>query len=132
MGHITNLTSHNLVTEIMQNSFIIMVHFTHWNHALKTHLKNNNYKKMQNCVTFVHSQVCTSYLNTFICVSNMFSMHEIFMLNLWWHKLFFLDENQIKCCSHASMKTKIVTNMTYTRNSYKNVQRLLQMSNSCM
>jgi hypothetical protein len=61
-----------------------------------------------------------------------FSLLICCMLNLWWHKLFFLDEKQIKCCSHVGMKTKIITNMTDTKNSYKNVQRSLQMSNNCM
>jgi hypothetical protein len=31
-------------------------------------------------------------------------------LQLMGHKLFFLDENQIKCCSHVKMNVKIVAN----------------------
>jgi hypothetical protein len=31
-------------------------------------------------------------------------------LQLMGHKLFFLDENQTKCCLHGRMNTKIITN----------------------
>jgi hypothetical protein len=31
-------------------------------------------------------------------------------LQLMGHKLLFLNENQIKCCSHGRMQNKIVTN----------------------
>jgi hypothetical protein len=73
---ITNLASHNVIMKGVQNLFIHNSYISRIC-ALKIHLTHGFIGRCEIHVTFVHSKVCTSFINTYIHVLNLCSTYDI-------------------------------------------------------
>jgi hypothetical protein len=69
----TNLTSHDLVMEIVQNSFIHILYVLHTNIMHWKHIWHKFIRKYKIDVILIHLKASTLFINTLICVKCVFN-----------------------------------------------------------
>jgi hypothetical protein len=74
--NITNITFHDLIIKIVQNLFIHNSYISHIDITITNTFDTQIYKKMGNSYNIYSFIGSTSFVNIFICVSNVFSMYD--------------------------------------------------------